>query len=470
MQAIKLGLIASILFSSVVSAQEEDRDLDKPVEELLFGTTIWERQGSAGVDLIVAEVISVEKRPATNAKPPHVKLKVIRVIFGDGKIDRSNAVWRPRWPFEWGICGNDSRFPKWDAALFTEYPNVGERFLLTGHQDESPRSLFVVDGKGRMLYSKKRESYAKRCYEKGVLTARKAKAEAEAEEKKRVAAAEAFWTSKLAKADLPGLFADSELVGIGRVRILNSGSVARFEVTELLRGPRLKEYRDNAYFGEVHGGANAFLADYSGQKPLFLLVLRAKGQYGNTIMYELMPGELGIFLLTDELRSQARAWCRDNPLDPSLEKAIVERCEIGNTARNVTYILKASPWKSNSLEAEERKLAKKVKGVNRFLGNGPAWKEPLVREDEQFRTALGEIQLKRSVIWALRSTGLADRGGKSADISSMEAASYRTRAFELLGEAVSTRTLSRKRVENEEGLDLLNDDARWLEILRSIQE
>jgi hypothetical protein len=195
-------------------------------------------------DAVVASVVAVDDRKATNSNPPRLELRIHEVLRGDKWLNRRRATWKP--PMG-PLCGNDPELPRWLATPF-KGPNAGTKWILWGRVEKTGQGdRFNVWAWPRLPYSKEEEQKTRTLVRQVEQAVREYEAGRAAEEKK-VREAKARWRACVSAKDLADFAAAADFVGVGK-RISDQGPT--YEITTILKGQKRHEYRDNLYFVKV---------------------------------------------------------------------------------------------------------------------------------------------------------------------------------------------------------------------------
>jgi hypothetical protein len=108
-------------------------------------------------DAVVATVTEVSSQASTYGDPPRVKLDVQRVLQGDPKTDRRQAIWAPPpHDVDTGTIYDNPRYKAW-AAKKMKGPAVGSRWILYGSSsaaDPAIAPVFYVSSEAAVPFSR----------------------------------------------------------------------------------------------------------------------------------------------------------------------------------------------------------------------------------------------------------------------------------------------------------------------------
>ncbi len=105
-------------------------------------------------EALVATVIGVSAEPASNSKPPRVKLRVSEVLRGRVNVGELSSIWNPHFH---GIdtTGREAELAAWEAAPLAK-PAIGAKFILFGTmKDEGAAKMLDIHWYGKQPYSPK---------------------------------------------------------------------------------------------------------------------------------------------------------------------------------------------------------------------------------------------------------------------------------------------------------------------------
>jgi hypothetical protein len=247
-------------------------------------------QGGGAADVVVARVVAVADRGATNGNPPRVELRVEEVLRGDPKLDRRQTVWQPVSPF---LCltGAEKAYALWQAAPLAG-PRAGDRLIVWGSVEKTkdgPR--FVARANNALADTATNRDWAVRTIRATAAyhaaAAAKAAADARAQ-RQRVQR----WQVRTSPEDLRKLARQADFVGVGKI-VSGSGPGFQFRVTEILKGKQQRKYADGSYYVglEVPAGVAGLLD----RETEYLLLLSEKGlRAGVPDGYRPAPGSDGV--------------------------------------------------------------------------------------------------------------------------------------------------------------------------------
>jgi hypothetical protein len=254
---------ASTVTPSPSSTATPSEDVDWPVSTphasagisftaWLAGRPIDDQTENSRYDVVTAVVEGVADDNCTNANPPIVTLDIREVLRGDTQEDRRRAVWAP-FPHDvdYGTLEDNPIYQNWAKKPLVG-PEPGARMILLGEMhEEDGHKYFWISPVGRFELSEENRELAMAGIKRGEQW-RQEQEETLALEKQLYQQQMKDWRAQFTSEEIEQFTVAADFVGIGTIvsgpALGDDTDSYSFQVSTILKGKRLKQYKSGSYF------------------------------------------------------------------------------------------------------------------------------------------------------------------------------------------------------------------------------